>query len=112
MDLSVFYEVVVPLLEMGNSVLIMISTPVDSFNFFSGLLELRDPDTGSRVFLVYDVELICKRCKMKDRPSDCRHMLKFLPPWKSAEKMDVVKLILKDNANILQRESMVRCFEC
>lgn len=35
MPLSVFYEIVVPLLEMEKSVLLMISTPVDSFNFFS-----------------------------------------------------------------------------
>ena len=106
MDLAVFYEVVVPLIEMGNSVLIMISTPVDSFNFFSALLDLKDPDTGLPVFLVYDVELICKRCKKKERPSDCNHMLKFLPPWKSADKQKSVRLILKNQQNILQRESM------
>ena len=106
MDLSVFYEVVVPLLEMGNSTLIMISTPVESFNFFSGLLELKDPDTGQHVALVFDCELICKRCKTKAKPTDCTHMLKFVPPWKSVEKQKSVKLLLKDNQSILQRESM------
>ena len=106
MDLGVFYEVVIPLLEMGNAVLIMISTPVDGFNFFSGLLNLKDPETGERVFLVYEAEMICARCKERLFPARCRHMLKYLPPWKSAEKMDLVSLILKDRQTILQRESM------
>ena len=39
MPLSVFYEIVVPLLEMEKSVLLMISTPVDSFNFFSQVID-------------------------------------------------------------------------
>ena len=106
MDLGVFYEVVVPLWEMGDAVMIMISTPVDSFNFYSALLEMRDPDTGQRVFLVFEVELICRRCMTKEHPEKCKHNLKFLPPWKSAEKMDLVQMIMRDNITILKRESM------
>lgn len=106
MDLGVFYEVVVPLWEMGDAVMIMISTPVDSFNFYSALLEMRDPDTGQKVFLVFEVELICRRCMTKDVPENCRHNLKFLPPWKSSEKLDLVKMIMKDQVTILKRESM------
>lgn len=124
MDLAVFYEVVVPLLEMGDSVLIMISTPVDSFNFYSELMELRDPVSGERVLQVtvrslplsslppslsaqgYVEELICPKCKAGPNPTDCRHYLYKIPPWKSAQKLDIVKLILKDNKTTLQRESM------
>ena len=105
MDLTVFYEVLVPLLEMGKSTLLMISTPVDSHNFFSALMNLKDPDTGAPVFLVFDVDLICKRCKKKKIQTDCTHMLSFLPPWKSVEKQKSVKLIMKDQQEILQRES-------
>ncbi len=106
MDLSVFYEVVVPLLEMGHAVLIMISTPVDSFNFYSILLQLKDPDTGHPLFLIYEVELICNRCKTKEHPEKCKHKLHYLPWWKSAEKMGITQIILKDQISILQRESM------
>jgi len=106
MDLSVFYEVVVPLWEMGNAVMIMISTPVDNFNFFSMLLDMRDPETQQRVFLVYEVDLICKRCKLKEKPEECRHNLRFLPEWKSANKLEVVAQIMKDNITILKRESL------
>ena len=106
MDLRVFYEVVVPLLEMGQAVLVMISTPVDSFNFYSALMELRDPVTKQRIFLVYSVDLVCERCQKKPHPERCRHRLRMLPPWKSAEKMDLVALIMKDQQTTLQRESM------
>ena len=37
MDTAVFYEVVVPLLELDNTALICISTILDSFNFYSKL---------------------------------------------------------------------------
>lgn len=106
MDLGVFYEVVVPLWEMGEAVMIMISTPVDSFNFYSALLSMTDPDTGQRMFLVFEVELICKRCMLKEKPEECKHNLKFLPPWKSAEKLDIVKVIMRDQVTTLKRESM------
>lgn len=68
MDLAVFYEVVVPLLEMGDSVLIMISTPVDSFNFYTELMELRDPATNERILHGYIEELICPKCKETEHP--------------------------------------------
>lgn len=106
MDLAVFYEVVVPLLEMGDSVLIMISTPVDSFNFYTELMELRDPVTGERVLQGYVEELICPKCKGGPHETDCRHYLFKIPPWKSAAKLEIVKLILKDNKTTLARESM------
>lgn len=106
MDLGVFYEVVIPLLEMEKAVLIMISTPVDTFNFFSALMDLKDPDTGENIFLVYHAELICERCKQTDHPENCKHRRHLIPPWKSVEKQDIVKMILKDNVTTLKRESM------
>lgn len=106
MDLAVFYEVVIPLLEMKKAVLIMISTPVDSFNFFSALMDLKDPDTGENIFLVYHAELICDTCKLTKKPENCTHRKHLIPSWKSTEKQDIIKLILKDNVTILKRESM------
>ncbi len=106
MDLAVFYQIVVPLLEMGESILIMISTPVDSFNFYSELITLKDPVTGENVFSVYEMDLICKLCLQTEHPEQCRHNFKYIPPWKSAERLEMVKLILRDNKTILKRESM------
>ena len=106
MDLKVFYEVVIPLLEMEQAILIMISTPVDSVNFYTILLYLEDPDTGKRVFDVYEVDLVCDKCKRTNHPTKCRHMLKYLPSWKDSSKLDIVAMILKDRETTLLRESM------
>lgn len=66
MDLAVFYEVIVPLMEVEGTATICISTPLDEFNFYSELTELRD-DKGRLIFNV-------------------KHIKGNIPvPWKSAE---------------------------
>lgn len=55
MDLGVFYEVIVPLLEVKDTALICISTPLDSWNFYSQLTEVRD-EKGRRLFNVRHVQ--------------------------------------------------------
>ncbi len=107
MDMKVFFEVVVPLLEMEKAVLIMISTPVDSYNFYSKLLGLKNTTTGDDLFLVYEVDLVCDRCKMTSKePEKCRHMLKYLPSWKSPDKLEIVAMMYGDRKTTLLRESM------
>lgn len=44
MALDVFFEVVVPLLEMETTALIAISTPLDGLNFYSEMFELKGGD--------------------------------------------------------------------
>ncbi len=105
MDLAVFYEVVVPIYEMATAILIMISTPVDSFNFFSDLLQLKDPKTGISLFNVVNVTLVCSRCEHKAHPEHCRHKMKYLPPWKSRDKMALIQLIMGDRVTTLLRET-------
>jgi len=103
--LEMFYEVIVPLIGMEDAVLVMISTPVDSFNFFTKLMNMRDPDTGDPLFLLVDMELSCARCKKRD-PLKCTHRLKLLPPWKSEDKNKIMKVIMQDQLTILVRENM------
>ena len=51
MKYAMFTDVVVPLLGMATAVLVMISTPVDSFNFFTKLMDLKNNKTGNYLFL-------------------------------------------------------------
>jgi hypothetical protein len=106
MSLDVFYDVIIPLFEMRHASLICISTPMDTFNFYTALLNLVHPATGLPIFNKYELELACKRCKDRGTPEKCKHNLKYIPPWKSQEKLDVVKIILKDMTHVLKRESM------
>ena len=106
MSLPMFKDVVVPLLGMTETVLVMISTPVDSFNFYSKLLDLSNDNTGKPLFLTVYMKLSCDRCIALNRAVDCKHRLKFLPPWKSDEKQDMMKMILRDSSETMVRENM------
>ena len=52
MALDVFFEVVVPLLEMETTALIAISTPLDGLNFYSEMFELKGAD-GKPLSLIH-----------------------------------------------------------
>ena len=82
----------------------MISTPVNTFNYFSKLLELKDEE-GNPIFLSYSVDLSCKRCRAGKHPEQCRHMIHMLPRWKSEDKMKLAEIIMQDEMTTLLRES-------
>jgi hypothetical protein len=104
MDLNLFHEVVVPLVGMEDTVVVMISTPVDSFNFFSKLMLVKDK-AGRPLFLTADMVLSCDRCIASGHPTKCTHRMKLLPPWKSKDKQDVMAMILHDQMTVMAREN-------
>jgi len=106
LPLELFYETIVPLIGMENAVLIMISSPVGHFNYFSKLMQLKNPITKKPMFDVVDMELVCSSCRKTTHPEKCRHMFKYIPPWKSVKSMDIVAAIYGDRVTTLLRESM------
>ena len=105
LDLSVFYEIVVPLLEMETTALIAISTPSDSLNFYSEMFELKDAQ-GDPFFRTINVNLVCDACRAAGKGSSCTHNQDLIPPWKSAAKLDMVRALYADQQDLMQRESM------
>lgn len=105
MDLKMFNEVIVPLLELETTALICISTPQDSTNFYSLMFEMKDP-AGHPLFNQQKIEMVCEDCKKGPNPADCTHMKHLLPRWKSSGKQDMVRQIYGDNATDMLRESM------
>ena len=105
-DESVFNEVVIPLLEVSNTALVGISTPLDKNNYYSSLVNLVD-DTGTKVFHVFEAKNACDKCiaELED-PSQCPHVTLERPAWKSKEKQKIVKALYKNNQTLLMRESM------
>lgn len=87
MDLGVFYEVIVPLMEVEGTATICISTPLDEFNFYSELTELKD-DKGQYVFNVKHIKGT------------------VAVPWKSAEGRSRVQAIYGTRSTLFQREIM------
>ena len=105
MALDVFFEVIVPLLEMETTALIAISTPLDGMNFYSEMFELKGGD-GKPLFNTLRIGLSCAKCQAAGKAADCTHMKDVIPPWKSAAKFDMVKAIYGDRKDLLARESM------
>lgn len=105
MALDVFFEVIVPLLEMETTALIAISTPLDGMNFYSEMFELKGGD-GQPLFNQLRIGMSCEKCQKAGKAADCTHMASVVPPWKSAAKFDMVKAIYGDRKDILARESM------
>ncbi len=78
-DPGFFYETVAPLLIMGNTTLLAISTLTSEINFYSRLLRMRDKVTQLPVFTFLSVQLACAACKAEGKVIDCVHMLHLVP---------------------------------
>jgi len=72
-------ETVAPLLIMGNTTLLAISTLTSEINFYTRLMKMRDKLTGLPIFTFLSVELACAACKAEGKASDCVHMLHLVP---------------------------------
>ena len=105
MSVSMFHEVIVPLLEMETTALICISTPQESTNFYSVMFNMRDP-AGQKLFNTIELSMVCEDCKKTTHPEKCTHMKHLLPKWKSAGKQDMVRQIYGENTTDMLRESM------
>lgn len=105
---DLFYEVILPLIGVSRTRIIGISTPTkDRFNFFHRMIHLRYPGTDDPVFKTYLVEVVCKYCKRTKQHSSCRHELHKLPDWKSASKLEIIKLIYgPDREDMEARENL------
>lgn len=104
MPAEVWKVVVVPLLGKEESVVVGITTPMVGENFFSKLVNKRDAD-GNPLFLIYTLELACKRCKDRDRGHLCPHNMRLLPPFKSVVKQKIMNILLSDDVETTQREN-------
>ena len=86
---SLFFEVVLPLLEVDRTSMLAISTPSPegNMNFYTTMMDSKDPNTGKPMFKVLKVGLACDACQAAGIASECTHMESFRPPWKSASKV-------------------------
>jgi hypothetical protein len=97
--------VVVPLLELDKTALICISTILDSFNFYSKLLELKD-ENGDDFFVQHTFVMACDQCQADGTPEKCTHMFHALPPWQSERKHLKIRAMMADQPELLARETM------
>jgi hypothetical protein len=104
-DIQVVNEVVLPLLAMQSTVLLCISTLLESSNHYSKMFELKDKN-GKPLFETQQISLVCEECMKTDTPEKCTHRLNEMPRWLSSQKIEVIKALLADDPALLLRESM------
>ena len=99
-----FYETVAPLLLIGNTSLIAISTLTSEINFYTRLLRMRDKVTGLPLFTSISVQLACRRCIEDGRAAACVHMLHLVPRWQSSDRHVKLKTIMQDRPDLIESE--------
>jgi hypothetical protein len=103
-DPGFFYETVAPLLIVGRSCMLAISTLTSEINFYTRLMRIKDPVTDLPVFQTFQIELVCKPCKEAGKAAECQHMLHLVPRWQSSQKHEKMKLVMQDRPDLIQSE--------
>jgi hypothetical protein len=116
-DEGFFYETVAPLLLVGVTSLICISTLTSEINFYTRLFKIKDPITGLPVFAQLQVTLACDACREAGAAATCRHMLHLVPAWQSSLRHERLKAVMADRPDLIQSElsglafdSLQQCF--
>ena len=107
-DPGFFYETVAPLLLVGVTSLICISTLTSEINFYTRLFKIRDPVTGLPIFSQLQVTLACEQCKNEGKAAQCKHMLHLVPQWQSSARHERLKAVMCDRPDLIQSELAVR----
>jgi hypothetical protein len=103
-DPGFFYETVAPLLLIGNTSLIAISTLTSEINFYTRLLRMRDKVTGLPLFTSISVQLACRKCIEEGKATACVHMLHLVPRWQSSDRHVKLKTIMQDRPDLIESE--------
>ena len=103
-DPGFFYETVAPLLLIGNTSLIAISTLTSEINFYTRLLRMRDKITGLPLFTSISVQLACRKCIEDGQAASCVHMLHLVPRWQSSDRHVKLKTIMQDRPDLIESE--------
>jgi hypothetical protein len=103
-DPALFFEVIMPLLQIDDTALLCISTIKSSDNFYSGLLHKKDPKSGKPMFKVHMFYNSCEVCRNSDNPSACVHLKHQLPHWQSSRKHKRLKAFFENNKKLYEQE--------
>ena len=99
-----FYETVAPLMIVGNTTLLGISTLTSEINFYTRLLKLRDKSTGAPMFCSLSIKLSCDQCQEEGKATECVHLLHLVPRWQNSERHVRLKTIMQDRPDLIQSE--------
>ena len=103
-DPNFAYETVFPLLIVGTTSLLAISTVTSEINFFTRLLRMRDKTTNLPLFTTLSVTLACNACREDGKAAECPHMLHLVPRWQSGDRHMKLKTVMQDRPDLIESE--------
>jgi hypothetical protein len=72
---------------------------------YSKMFNLIKPN-GEPLFETVQINLVCDECAKTDHPEKCTHKTNELPRWLSSDNVEMIKLMLQDDPELLLRETM------
>lgn len=116
-DPGFFYETVAPLLIVGRTSLLAISTLTSEINFYTRLIKMIDKSTGLPIFENLQIRLACDACIEDGKAESCKHMLHLVPRWQDSERHMRLKVVMQDRPDLIISElsglafdSLQQCF--
>jgi len=102
---EVFFQVILPLMQVGDTVLLGISTVVKNDNYFMQQFDLKKPD-GRPLFNWHYCHYVCDYHLAIKQPEECMCRLDELPPWKSVARITQSRQIYSfhDNMDLFSQE--------
>jgi hypothetical protein len=92
-SLDLFYETILPMLELTETALLAISTPLDEFNYYSKLVEQKD-ENGEPFFMTIKAGRVCDDCSRLpyEQMIKCDHVVDGAH-WKNPRKLKRLKVL-------------------
>ena len=82
---------VAPLLCIGTTSFVAISTLTSDMNFYTKLISKVDPLTNLPVFKSIQIQLACQACIDAEKAHECVHLQHLIPRWQVvADKVTAV----------------------
>jgi hypothetical protein len=91
---ELFQTIIVPLLGVGGTAVLGISTPQGEDNYYSELVDLVDIYDNKPIFKTIHVRQACQACIDNDIADKCKHLRDQLPSWKPIGNQDKVEAIM------------------
>lgn len=100
---ALIFEVILPLLQIGTTPFLGVSTLKDDESLYSQMLDMKD-DTGEPIFKSRVFRLACIDCQEKGTPETCTHVEHKRPEWHSSSRIKRLAGLYKNREELLGQE--------
>jgi len=104
-DKAVWFQVVVPLILMKDTVVVLISTPSGPGTLFDSLMTATRGD-GTTLFKRLDAGTVCDSCLGTEMENSCTHDASSRPEWNSQAGFDDALVLYGDDTVMARQELM------